>query len=773
MLSDISANSNLLHYRIISKIGSGGMGDVYLAEDTKLGRKVALKLLSEQLASDEEKLERFIREARMASGLNHPNILTVYEIGEAHGRNFIVTELIEGMTLRERLAVSGRLSAKETLQVAVQVAEALSAAHRAGVIHRDIKPENIMIRADGYAKVLDFGLAKLVEKGPEGVDAQFRTRPGIVMGTVAYMSPEQARGQDLDARSDVFSLGSVIYEMLAGKQAFHGETQSHALVAILEKDPEPLPGLSSAVDEELDRITRKALSKSVDDRYPSAEELVAELRTVKRRHDLENIASAIEAPTAILSVHPPSDVNTIAVLPFVNMSRDENGDYFSDGLAEELLNVLTKIRGLRVAARTSAFAFKGKTVTISEIGRALNVASVLEGSIRIAGEQVRIAVQLIEVATGYRLWSESYNRKMDDIFAIQDDIAQSVVGELRVRLLGVNPGKDTTKKVLAEIADAVRGRAADPEAQRLMLLGRHFLDLTTRTDTAKAVGYFNEAVQLDPAYALGWAELGRSYAVQAGKAWVRVEDGYESSRLSTQRALELEPDLAEAHAQLGRIRSAYEMDMLGARESYQRALDLAPGSAVVMDGASILELKCGHLDEALELSRRVLAQDPLSGAMWHNLGLICHAAGLFAEAEDALARALELSPSRTVTAAMMALAVLDQGSAARALEITELEPDNFWKLWAQSMIRFAAGQGGPADDALVVLIGEYSAGDAYQIAEVFAFRGEPDNAFDWLERSLAERDPGITHALSSPRLRNLHEDKRWPLFLKKIGLSAV
>ncbi len=352
---------------------------------------------------------------------------------------------------------------------------------------------------------------------------------------------------------------------------------------------------------------------------------------------------ANEFPTQILDPYRTADdisANSVAVLPFVNMSRDENIEYFSDGLAEELLNVLSKIQGLRVAARTSAFSFKGKSTTIAAIGHALNVGSIVEGSIRMSAGRIRIAVQLVKVADGYQLWSDTYDRTMDDIFAVQDDIAQSVVGELRTRLMGEKSSADIDEEVVFEVAEAVKGRAADPEAQRLMLLGRYFLDRTTPEDTAKAIDYFREAIELDPGYALCWAELGRAYSIEAGKAWVPIEQGFELSRDATNQAIRLEPELAEAHAQLGRIRSAYDWDLREAARSYRTALELAPGSSVVMDGASVLEFKLGRFEAALALSRRVLAQDPLSGSIWHNLGLICHSAGLLAESERAFRRAL-------------------------------------------------------------------------------------------------------------------------------------
>jgi TolB-like protein/tetratricopeptide (TPR) repeat protein len=489
-----------------------------------------------------------------------------------------------------------------------------------------------------------------------------------------------------------------------------------------------------------------------------------------------SFSPAVDFPTQVLNSRPtfqPAPENSIAILPFVNIGNDPDIEYFSDGLAEELLNVLSKIRGLRVAARTSSFSFKGKPTTVSEIGQALHVESVVEGSIRMSGGRMRIAVQLVNVEDGFQRWSETYDRVMDDIFAVQDDIARSVVGELRSRLLGEEIPDDLTKQVIIEVAQASKGRSDDPEAQRLMLLGRHFLDRTTPDDTAKAIEHFKEAVELDPNFALCWAELGRAYSVQAGKAWTTVDKGFRQSRKATERALALEPDLAEAHAQLGRIRAAYDWDVGGALAAYSRALELAPGSSVVMDGASIVEFKLGRFDRALALSRQVLEQDPVSGAVWHNLGLICHAAGLHAESERAFRRALDLGPQRLVTTAMLSLVVAENGNWQQAIELAEREPDQFWRLWALAILYFQAGDLDQAHQMLDTIINEHADGDAFQIGEIYAVRGEIDNAFEWLERAIVERDPGVTHVRGSPRFRPLLSDPRWPALLKTIGFEDL
>lgn len=764
------------------------MGDVFLAQDTRLDRKVALKLLPEKIAGDTSRLARFEREARAASALNHPNILTVHEFGNAKGVRFIASEYVHGRTLRDRID-AGTFQLGEALDITIQIASALQAAHHAGIVHRDIKPENVMLRDDGYVKVLDFGLAKVTASAepsdfadPEDATRLLlQTQAGVVMGTVAYMSPEQARGKPVDARTDTFSLGVVLYEVLTRRQPFTGETINHTIVSILETTPAPVTLIDASIPPEVDRIIAHALAKNAPDRYSTVTHLISDLRALTKRLEFEAELErtmpplkAAETGTQVLgpdAIGPADAGNTIAVMPFVNMSRNEDEDYFSDGLAEELLNVLSKIRGLRVAARTSAFSFKGKQSTIGEIGRTLNVGSVLEGSIRMDGKRVRISVQLVNVDDGYHLWSETYDRVMDDIFAVQDDIAQSVVEELRSRLVGGSLSPNDTAQVVSEVAAAVRGRAENPEAQRLMLLGRYFLDRLTRDDTAKAIVYFKRALDLNPGYALCWTELGRAYSIEAGRAWITVAEGFDLSRDAAKRALQLEPELAEAYALLARIQVTYDLDLAGAEISNRRALELAPGSSAVLDVASVLAYKLGKANEALDLGRRVLLQDPLSPAFWHNLGLTCHAAGLLAESEAAFRRALELVPQRIVSGALLALVLLDQGRPKQAMDQAMLEPDNFWRLWSLAIIHHVSGRQTDSDVALQQLRDEYAAGNDYQIAEVYAVRGDLDEAFKWLGRAISDRDAGITHGKVNPRLRALHNDPRWEPLLKTIGFE--
>ena len=466
-----------------------------------------------------------------------------------------------------------------------------------------------------------------------------------------------------------------------------------------------------------------------------------------------------------------TSVPSIAVLPFVNRSHDEEDEYFSDGLADELLNVLAKIRGLRVAARSSAFTFKGKGATVAEVGRALNVATLLEGSVRKAGTRMRISVQLVKVADGYQLWSQTYDRTLEDIFAVQDDIAQSVVKELRTTLLGEAADAKTGTEVTAAVAAALKGRATEPEAHRLYLQARHFIDRNNRDDTANGIGYLKQALALDPEFALAWAELGRAYASEAGQ-WglAPVAEGFGRAREAVARALALEPDLAEGHAEMGWIQMNHDWDWRGAEASYRRALELAPGNAVALRRAGLLASNLGRLDEAIGLVRRAVEQDPLSANAYGILGLALHATGRLEEAEAAFRKALELSPQRAATRANLSLSLHAQGRGEEALAEALREPDEARRLWASAIIHRAAGRRAESDAALQELIAKYEMDSAYQVAEVYATLGEADLAFEWLERAYAQRDGGLSAMKTHPRLRSLHADPRWDVFLRKMGL---
>jgi len=480
--------------------------------------------------------------------------------------------------------------------------------------------------------------------------------------------------------------------------------------------------------------------------------------------DLQESFAALTGPAI-------DDTQSIAVLPFLNLSRDDENEYFADGLAEELLNVLAKISGLRVAARSSAFTFKGKGASIAEVGSALNVATVLEGSVRKAGNRMRISVQLANVADGFGMWSASYDRTLDDIIAVQDEIARCVVNELRRTLLGEPIDATATNKVTAQIAAAVKGRTADAEAHRLDLQARHFLLRHTRDDTARGIAYLERALDRDPAFALAWVELSGAYTNEVAQGWRSPAEGLRLARQAVERALTLEPDLAEAHAQLGWIRMTYDWDWRGAEASYGRALELAPASGFVLRRAGWLAANFGRVDDAIALNSRAIELDPLSASTYHSLGMALDAAGRLVEAEHAYRKVLELTPQRGAAHAILGLNLLAQGRQDEALEEASREPERWARLWALAIVHHDRRSNAEADVALAELVASDADGAACNIAQVHGARGEMDLAFEWLERAYAQRDPGLSEVKSQPLLRSLHADSRWDAFLTRMGLA--
>src|SRR5262245_49034043 len=593
------------------------MGEVYRARDPRVKRDIAIKVLPDDLASSPDRLARFEREATMVAGLNHPNIVTLHSIEESGRTRFITMELVEGRSLAA-LITPGGLPISQVLDLTIAVADALVAAHEKGVVHRDLKPANVMVAREGRVKVLDFGLAKLAQVEPDLQNSMAATvgpplsTVGEVVGTAPYMAPEQLRGEAVDARTDLFSFGVLVYELASGKRPFAGATFADVSSAILRDTPPLLGDTRSDVPTDLERIVGRCLEKQPRERFQTALDVVHELRALRR---------SLERGGAPARRAEPKGVASIAVIPFVNRSASADDEYFSDGLADELLNLLAKIRGLRVAARSSAFSFKGRSATIAEVGRALNVATVLEGSVRKAGPRVRISVQLVKVSDGYHLWSETYDRTLDDIFAVQDDIARSVVKEPRTTLLGQEAGSNASGEAKAEVARAAKGRSSDAEAHRLYLQGLHMLDVLSREETEKGIEYLKQAVARDPGFALAWTQLGYAYTRQAGYGWAPPEEAWTLAWEASERALALEPELAEAHLQMVWMQSANGWDWRAARAAMARAQELAPGSTAVLREAGALARVLGRLEESAELFQRLVELDPLSARSYHDLGV--------------------------------------------------------------------------------------------------------------------------------------------------------
>jgi len=763
----LSPKTRLGTYEIVGPLGTGGMGEVYRAKDLRLGREVAVKVLPEAVASNPDRLARLEREARTVAGLNHPNIVTLFSVEDEDGIRFLTMELVEGQTLSDLVAPGG-LPLSRILDLSIPLTDALVAAHERGVIHRDLKPGNVMVTREGRVKVLDFGLARIEGMGAATEATALAataespiSSAGHVLGTISYMAPEQLRGETTDARSDLFALGIIVYELATGRRPFTGNSSIEISSSILRDTPEPLSRIRGDLPGDLERIVSRCLEKSPRERYQTALDVCNELRRIKRTLEREAPARGAPQPSA-----------SIAVLPFVNMSGDPENEYFSDGLAEELLNVLAKMRGLRVAARSSAFTFRGQKVTVAEVGKALSVSTVLEGSVRKSGNRVRIGVQLVNVADGYHVWTETYDRTLDDIFAVQDDIAQSVVKALRTTLLGQEPDSSAGSEVKAEVADAAKGRGQNPEAHRLYLQGRYLVDRLTRENLLRGIESLRAAIDIDPTHALAWAELSTAYLLRSGYGWGPHAEGLARAREAARRAIELEPALVEGHAALAWVLMINDWNWTGSEELYQRALELAPRNVAALTGAGWLMCATGRIDEAIALFQRAVEQDPLSSAAHQSLASTYYYAGRLDEAETAFRKTLELAPKRTETRSNLAMVLLRLGRDVESLDEATREPYGAFGLWALAIVHHAQGRGSQSDQALRELTERFSIDGAYQIAGAHAARGEMDAAFAWLERAYDQNDGGLMYLLGDPVFEAARRDPRWSGVLAKMGLTA-
>jgi serine/threonine-protein kinase len=728
------------------------MGEVYKARDTRLERSVAIKVLPARLAADPQFQRRFDREARAISRLSDSHICTIHDVGSQDGSSYLVMEFVEGDTLSRWLGQADRPSIGAVLNVALQVARALVAAHAAGIVHRDIKPANAIVRPDGSVKVLDFGIAKLVEQPADDAVtvASGQTAAGVVVGTAKYMSPEQARGTNVDARTDIFSFGVLLYEMLSGRTPFEADTVTDTIVAILQREPAPLAERRADCSAELQRVVSKCLAKDVSRRYSSARDLVAELERV--------VAMTHEAP----ATSGPS----IAVLPFVNMSADPENEYFCDGIAEDLIGALTKIGRLRVAARTSAFSFKGKNADLKDVGRTLRVGTVLEGSVRKAGNRLRVTAQLVDVAGGYQLWSERYDRQLEDVFEIQDEISLAIVTALKVHLLG------------DEKAALVKRHTENVDAFQLYLRGRHHWHKWSVEGLAKAKECMGQAIALDPNYALAFVGLADCYLASGAAGLMSPDEVVPEAKPALTRALTLDPELDEAWALLC-VAHMNGWDWPAAEHAVARALELNPNLGHTHSIDACLQMyHQGRLDRALESARRSVELDPLA-PLWNYYLALAHVGLGQADAAREVVRAmLDFDPDNWMAHHVRGMLLVGEGKRAEAVSVLEDAAQCSGQaanmVGALACALGLAGESARAERCLSDLIARAERGytPALSIASAYCGLGQTDAAFEWMEKSYAQRDIWLRITQWNPLFASLRNDPRMLELQRRMGLAT-
>ncbi len=768
-------------YEILAPLGAGGMGEVWKAKDTRLDRLVAVKVLPEALAKSPESLARFQREAKAVAALNHPNILGIYDFGSDGEHTYAVMELLEGESLREIIS-AGAMAPERVVEIAHQVVAGLAAAHEKGIIHRDIKPENIFLTKEGRVKVLDFGLAKQVTGNEGQGDASAvalsptqLTSRGMILGTVGYMSPEQVRGVAVDARADVFSLGVVLLELLTGKRAFDRASAPETMAAILRDDPPMFENLGKAIPPALRSLIDRCLQKDPDQRHQSMKDLSFELanpstlpssrmRSGKpmgpRR--LRALWATITLALATLLVYvliggiqgrhvAVADGISIAVLPFEDMSEGKDQEYMSDGMSEELLNLLAKVPALHVISRSSAFSFKGKQLGIPEIAKRLKVANVLEGSVRRSGNRLRITAQLIDARTDTHLWSETYDRTVDDLFTVQDEIAAAVVGQLKLTLLGAPP--KTQKR--------------DPRAHDLYLKAFQIARTGDSGATKQSIELLKEALAIAPDYAPAWQLLAFNHISEVYRELKPAKEGIRLAHEAIDKALALDPKDAMAYMRLAQVEMSLEGNLAGAAKHLEHAAELDPVRA--SSTGTALARRLGRTELAIGLAQSDVEHDPLNPLSYFELGKAHYAAGHLDEAILHLRTAASLSPKMDAVHSVICATLLLKGDAQGALVEAQREPSEIDRLMDLPMVYHALKQTAKADEALATLIRKHGESDPYNIAYVLAFRGETGHAFEWLDKAVQNHDTGLVEIGSEQLFANLHGDPRWLPLLHKLG----
>ena len=827
------------HYKIASPLGIGGMGEVYLAEDVRLERKVAVKILPSELVKDKRRLLRFEQEARAVSSLNHPNIITLHEIGQIDDMHYLVTEFVEGETLRQRLN-KGAIELMDVLDIAIQICNALAAAHAAGIIHRDIKPDNVMLRPDGYVKILDFGIAKLTEKSQpqEPIELESEntfirtavtTEPGIIIGSPNYMSPEQARGLAVDERTDIFSLGVMLYEMIAGRRPFEGETVSDLIVALLDKEPPPLHYFAPDLPERFTRTIKKALAKKRSERHQHITEMLTDLRRVKQRLEFEaglepslppEPKDSSQQATVVTGGHRLDEntdaeqtleltttrsgrrkvtteisrrakrlrlavivvcllgaitvlffllkggknrIDSVAVLPLVNISGDESAEYLSDGITESLINNLSRSPKLRVMSRNSVFQYKGQTIDPREVGKKLGVDAILTGRIQQRGDALAINIELINTKDNSQVWGQHFNRKLADLVMMQEEIARQVSDNLQLRLSN------------EERQQVMKGNTDNVEAYQLYLRGRYQWNKRDADAMERGIEYFKKAIELDPNYACAYAGLADCYALLGEYERLPIKESLPLAKAAAQRAIELDSTLAEAHTSLAAVYE-YEWNWGEAEKEYKLAIEKNPNYATAYHWYGIYLSSMRRFAESELALRAALNLDPLSPIINTGLGRMLWSAGRYDEAVTQLKKTLEVEPEFAEAHFQFGLAYEGkreyQEAAAEFQKAVELFKDPAMRGW---VAREYALMGKVTEAQKIVTelqtLSKTRYVSPYMMAISYAALGDRKQTADWLERVFQERSYYVVWLKVDPIFDAYRHDANFQDLLRRIGLN--